>query len=170
MGCKRPKIGIFWCKTGFSGFQNAFFGFPDPKNGGCGHIFGLWNTFSHPAHKENRKNVFFAFFENFLCFSLKIWRFRKGVRGSKNLKRRFKVRDHFQRVAAPHLPGNWGRYGGLKRWLLRATYFNAKTYIRTYVQPNFVLDVQLNPPLHYTTLRFVTFRYGNRHFCSCCYT
>ena len=34
-------------------------------------------------------------------------------------------------------------------------------YVRTYAQPNFVLDVQLNPPLHYTTLRFVTFRYGN---------
>ena len=38
---KSPKIGIFRCKTGFSGFQNAVFGFPDPKNGGYGHIFGL---------------------------------------------------------------------------------------------------------------------------------
>ena len=44
MGCKNvksPKIVIFWCKIVFLGFQNAFFGFPDPKNGGYGHIFGL---------------------------------------------------------------------------------------------------------------------------------
>ena len=38
------------------------------------------------------------------------------------------------------------------------------THVRTHAQPNFVLDVQLNPPLHYTTLRFVTFRYGNKPY------